>query len=128
MNRPIGNLRPCAYEFGEFRADLQNFLLLRNGEPLSLQPKVFDTLMVLLEHHGASFPKMCSMSRLWPDIFVEESNLTQAISVLRKILGEGVDGRSWIETIPKRGYRFSAEVRRLSSQVSSHWVHAQIRT
>jgi DNA-binding winged helix-turn-helix (wHTH) protein/TolB-like protein/tetratricopeptide (TPR) repeat protein len=111
VNLPIDNLRPCAYEFGQFRADLQNFLLLRNGEPLPLQPKVFDTLMVLLEHHGAVISKDALMSRLWPDTIVEESNLTQAISVLRKILGEGADGRSWIETIPKRGYRFSAEVK-----------------
>jgi Tol biopolymer transport system component/DNA-binding winged helix-turn-helix (wHTH) protein len=98
------------YEFGSFRIDLVNRLLFRNGELVPLQPKMFDTLLLLIENRGQLIEKDELMSRLWPDTVVEESNLTQNVYVLRKMLGADPQGDRYIETIPKRGYRFTANV------------------
>jgi Tol biopolymer transport system component/DNA-binding winged helix-turn-helix (wHTH) protein len=95
------------YEFGPFRVDTANRLLLRNGEPVTLKAKVIDTLLLLVERNGEVIEKDELMTCLWPDSFVEESNLTQNIYMLRKALGDG----QYIETIPRRGYRFAADVR-----------------
>jgi eukaryotic-like serine/threonine-protein kinase len=95
------------YEFGSFRIDTANRLLLRNGEPVSLKAKAIDTLLLLVERNGEVVEKDELMTHLWPDSFVEEGNLTQNIYMLRKALGE----MQYIETIPRRGYRFSAEVK-----------------
>lgn len=100
------------YEFGPFRLDAQERLLLRNGAAVSLTPKAFDLLLALLEQPGHLFEKEALMKRVWPDTFVEENNLTDNVSRLRKALGEGENGQKFIETVPKRGYRFVAEVRR----------------
>jgi DNA-binding winged helix-turn-helix (wHTH) protein/TolB-like protein/Tfp pilus assembly protein PilF len=98
------------YEFGPFRIDTLNHILLRNGTTLPLKPKVFDTLLVLVENRGRVMDKDELLTRLWPDTIVEESNLTQNVYLLRKILGTELNGDVYIETMPKRGYRFVATV------------------
>jgi len=98
------------YEFGPFRVDTVNHVLLRNGETIPLKPKVFDTLLVLVENRTRVLDKDELMSRLWPDTVVEESNLTQNVYLLRKVLGEEPEADAYIETMPKRGYRFVASV------------------
>jgi Tol biopolymer transport system component/DNA-binding winged helix-turn-helix (wHTH) protein len=85
-------------------------LLMRDGRMTPLPPKVFDTLLVLVENSGRVVSKDELMQSLWPDTFVEESNLTQNISQLRRALGDGAGDAQYIETIPKRGYRFVAGV------------------
>ena len=99
------------YEFGEFRLDATERLLLRKGEPLPLTPKVFDTLLKLVEDHGRLIEKDDFMERLWPGLFVSEDTLAHNISLLRKVLGDGANGQQFIATVPKRGYRFVASVR-----------------
>ncbi len=98
------------YEFGPFRLDVDERLLMREGRVAPLPPKVFDTLLVLVENSGRVISKDELMQSLWPDTFVEESNLTQNISQLRRALGDGAAEAQYIETIPKRGYRFVASV------------------
>ena len=96
------------YEFGPFRLDTVERLLLRDGEEVSLTPKVFDLLLVLVENSGHIFEKDELMKAVWPDAVVEETNLARNVSTLRKALGESPDARPYIETIPWRGYRFVA--------------------
>src|SRR5262249_6571450 len=98
------------YRFGEFTIDTDQGILLREGKPLPLAPKVFDTLLVLVEFSGRIVAKEELMNRLWPDTFVEESNLTFNIQQLRKTLGDNARKPVYIETIARRGYRFIADV------------------
>ena len=100
----MSQLSRHVYEFGRFR-------LLRDNEPVPLTPKVFGILLVLVEQSGHLVEKDELMRQVWPDSFVEEGNLTQNISVLRKALGEANGGKPYIETVPRRGYRFAAGVR-----------------
>lgn len=102
------------YEFGPLRLNPAERLLERDGQPISLTPKVFDTLRVLVEHAGYLVEKDDLMRLVWPDATVEEANLAQNISVLRKTLGTAPDGREYIETVPKHGYRFIAKVREVA--------------
>ena len=95
------------YEFGHFRLDVAEHLLLRDGEAVPLQPKAFDLLLALVERHGRLMEKEELLKKVWPDTFVEEANLTSNISQLRKALSDGENGHRYIETIPKRGYRLS---------------------
>jgi DNA-binding winged helix-turn-helix (wHTH) protein/TolB-like protein/Tfp pilus assembly protein PilF len=99
------------WEFGPFRLDETERLLLRDGEPVGLTPKVFDTLVALLERSGRLVEKDELMAKLWPDTFVDEGALTRNISDLRKALG----GERYVETVPKRGYRFVEPVRELTA-------------
>ena len=99
------------YEFGLFLLDAKERLLLKNGQPVPLTPKAFDTLLVLVQNSGHALEKDELMKAVWPDSFVEEVNLAHNISVLRKALGEGEQGNRFIETVPRRGYRFIAPVR-----------------
>jgi Tol biopolymer transport system component/DNA-binding winged helix-turn-helix (wHTH) protein len=99
------------YEFGSFRLDPDERLLLRDGKPVQLTPKVFDLLLLLIENKGRLLEKEDLMRSLWQDSFVEESNLSFNISILRKALGEDPKKRQYIETVPKRGYRFIADVK-----------------
>src|SRR3989442_12882265 len=99
------------YEFGPFRVDVANLLLFRDGQPLSLAPKAVETLIALVQHGGQLVKKDDLIRIVWPDRVVEESNLSQNIYLLRKMLGEGPNGNSYIETAPRRGYRFAGEVR-----------------
>ena len=108
------------YEFGRFRVSAGDRLLLRDQEVVQLTPKVFDILLVLVESSGQVISKDGLMKKVWPDSFVEEGNLTQNISLLRKALGEGQNGHRYIETVARRGYRFVAPVREsLSDRLDS---------
>ncbi|MFN0122243.1 MAG: winged helix-turn-helix domain-containing protein [Blastocatellia bacterium] len=107
MSREINHL----YEFGPFRLDERERMLQHDGETISLTPKAFDLLLALVERHGRLVEKEELLKLVWPDAFVEEANLTYNISFIRKALGDGENGLAYIETVPKRGYRFVAEVR-----------------
>ncbi len=98
------------YEFGPFRLDVTERLLLRDQRHIPLTPKAFETLLVLVEHGGHVIDKDELMKKVWPDTFVEEVNLAKNVSSLRKVLGSE-QSEHYIETIPKRGYRFVAGVR-----------------
>jgi DNA-binding winged helix-turn-helix (wHTH) protein len=98
------------YEFGKFRCDPREHLLLCGGKSLSLSPKSFEILVALIQNNGRLLTKDELMLQVWPDSFVEEANLTVNISALRKVLGETAGGQQYIETVPKRGYRFVAPV------------------
>src|SRR5215510_9292224 len=102
------------YEFGPFRLDAAERLLLRDGEAVPLTPKAFDLLLALVERHGHLLEKEELLKKVWPDTFVEEANLASNISQLRKALGDGENGYRYIETMPKRGYRFVAGVKEVS--------------
>ena len=98
------------YAFGEFLLDAEQRALFRRGSLVGLAPKSLETLLFLVERHGRIVDKKDLLSAVWPDTFVAEVSLARNISILRKILSEGEEGRSFIETIPKRGYRFVAPV------------------
>src|SRR6478609_5500616 len=98
------------YAFGTFRINVSERELSRDSVPVPLPPKVFDVLLVLVENHGRIVGKDELMRKVWADTFVEDANLTVNISALRKVLGEDSNGSQFIETIPKRGYRFVAPV------------------
>ena len=98
------------YEFGPFRLDPRKRVLLRDNQPVSLQLKAFETLMVLVRNSEQVVLKDDLMKAVWPDTFVEESNLTQNIFVLRRTLGDTVGDHRYIVTIPGRGYRFAQKV------------------
>jgi DNA-binding winged helix-turn-helix (wHTH) protein/TolB-like protein len=103
------------YEFGPFRLDPAERRLLRDGSPVALTPKCFDLLVVLVESAGHLLSKSELMERVWPQQFVEETNLSVNISELRKALGEGQDGAQYVETVRKQGFRFVAPVRTIES-------------
>jgi len=112
-----------AYKFGDFLLNPSDKRLLRDGKPVALPPKVFDTLLLLVESHAHLVEKDDLLKRLWPDSFVEEVALAHCISHLRKALSDGTQECSFIETVPKRGYRFSAAVevvRAASHDASDH--------
>jgi DNA-binding winged helix-turn-helix (wHTH) protein/Flp pilus assembly protein TadD len=99
------------YEFGPFLLDSERLLLLDRGEPVSLGPKVVETLLALVEHPGEVLTKSALLDRIWPEGYVDEANLAQNVYVLRKTLRARWDTDA-IETIPRRGYRFTREVAR----------------
>jgi pimeloyl-ACP methyl ester carboxylesterase len=103
-----------AYVFGRFRIDAGKRLLYEGDDLVVLTPKAFDTLLALVEHSGTVLSKEELMGMVWADQFVEENNLAQNIHSIRKSLGEGSEGVKYIETIPKRGYRFIADVKVLT--------------
>ena len=98
------------YDFGPFRLDCAKHLLLKEGKPLPLSPKAFEILVLLIERRGALVTKADVLQEVWPDTFVEENNLTQYISTLRKTLGESASDGGYIQTVPKLGYRFVSDV------------------
>src|ERR1043166_1157888 len=100
------------YEFGDFRLDTAKRLLQRlDGTTVPLTPRVFETLLYLVEHHDTVLDKERLMEAVWPDSIVEENNLTQNISALRRVFGETPGSHHYIVTVPGRGYRFVADVR-----------------
>lgn len=101
------------YEFGPFRVDALQRQITRDGQTVPMQPKVFDTLLVLIENSGQVLEKEEMLRELWPDSFVEESSLSQTIFHLRKALGESGSQHHYVETVPRRGYRFVAEVKKI---------------
>ena len=112
----MGHQPKHIYEFGPFRLDAVERLLLRDGESVPLTPKSFDLLLALIEQHGHLLEKYELMKKVWPDTFVEEANLSYNISLIRKALGEGENGKKYIETVPKRGYRFAPQVREVKEK------------
>jgi len=115
------------YLFDGFRVDASERLLFKDNREVSLTPKVFDTLLVLLENSSHVLTKKELMEQVWPDSFVEENNLAQNISILRKALSEGKEGEPYIQTVPKRGYRFVADVRTTGGDDESVIVRERIR-
>ncbi len=107
MNSPPAHI----YEFGDFRLDAEKRLLWREDEPVPLTSRVFETLLYMVEHHDTVLDKERLMEAVWPDSIVEENNLTQNISTLRRVFGETPGSHRFIVTVPGRGYRFVAEVR-----------------
>jgi len=97
--------------FGAFRLLPAQFLLLEEGEPVTLGSRALEILIALLERHGELITKQELMARVWPGIFVEPANLTVHMSALRRTLGDGRNGNRFIINIPGRGYRFVAPVR-----------------
>ena len=105
-----------SYEFDLFCLIPSEHQLLREGTPVPLPPKTFETLVLLVENNGHLIEKEELMRRLWPDTFVEEANLTHHIWTLRKALGDTGNGQRYIQTVPRRGYRFVADVHLDSKQ------------
>jgi TolB-like protein len=117
MDEPQARL----YEFGGFRLDLQQHLLLsnRDGQPISLPARVFETLLYLVEHRGELLDKSTLMKAVWPNVVVEENSLNQNISTLRRVLGENPGEHRFIVTVPGRGYRFVASVKLIAPSAES---------
>lgn len=116
------------YEFAEFRLDPAQRLLVRNGETVLLTPKVFDTLLLLVQNSGRVIEKDKLIRTLWADSFVEESNLSQNIFILRKALGDDHESKRFIETIPKTGYQFVAPVKQIDASVLENELPAETCT
>ncbi len=104
------------YEFGPFSMDPSEGLLLRDDQPIPLAPKAFEALLLLVESSGHLIEKEVLMQKLWPDSFVEEANVSKYIFTLRQALSDGEEGQKYIETVPKRGYRFVAPVQKLAAE------------
>jgi pimeloyl-ACP methyl ester carboxylesterase/DNA-binding winged helix-turn-helix (wHTH) protein len=115
MNQPSRRF----YRFKSFRVDVNGRLLFKDDRAVPLTPKVFDTLLVLLENSSHVLTKKELMQQVWPDSFVEENNLAQNISILRKALGKTSEGEDYIQTVPKRGYRFVGDVRATGGEEES---------
>src|SRR6185369_5644523 len=122
------------YEFGRFRCDPAEHLLFCGGKPISLAPKAFEILIILIKSNGRLLTKDELMQKVWPDTFVEDANLTINISALRKLLGDSTGGQQYIETVPKLGYRFLAPVTELhngskgSEPIHSPEIPSTVRT
>ncbi len=104
------------YAFGMFKLDPQQKILLHDDERIPLHPKTYATLLALLESNGEVISKDDLLAKVWPDTFVEESNLSKNISLLRKALSNGHDHSDYIETIPTIGYRFVEPVQQLEKR------------
>lgn len=107
------------YEFGPFRLDSAEDLLLRNGQRVYLTPKDLELLRLLVENHGRIMKKEELMRRVWPDAFVEEGNLNRHVSTIRKALGERRGENRYIETVQRRGYRFVAHVTEVRGEAAA---------
>ena len=107
------------YEFGSFRLDPNERLLLRDREPIRLSPKVTETLCLLVQNAGHLVEKEQLMKQVWPDVHVEEGNLNKHVFLLRKTLGQWDGGREYIETVSKRGFRFAAAVKSVEEEVAA---------
>jgi TolB-like protein/DNA-binding winged helix-turn-helix (wHTH) protein/lipoprotein NlpI len=106
------------YEFGPFVLDPGERLLRHGAARMELPPRAFDTLLVLVENSGRLLEKDALMRTVWGDTVVEENNLSQVVYLLRKALRDGEDGSRYIETVPKRGYRFVAGVREIAREIT----------
>ena len=116
------------YEFGEFRLEAENLLLFRNNETIQLPIKAVQILLALVAAGGSVVKREEILETVWADTFVEEANLNHHISALRKALGEDRNGKRFIETIPRRGYRFVAEVREVANGAAEITVSERTRT
>src|ERR1041385_7577623 len=108
MNEPR-----LTYEFDSYRIDVANRLVFRHDKPLPLTPKAVEILVALIAHNGEIMSKNDLMQIVWPDTIVEDGNLAQNIYLLRKTLDEGSNGKRYVETVARRGYRFVGEVREI---------------
>ena len=99
------------YEFGPFRLDFQRHAITKSGQPVSLPLKAFDILVMLLDRRDTLVSKTDLLNHIWPNLLVEENNLAQHVSLLRKTLGQADGNSRYIETVPRVGYRFVGEVR-----------------
>ena len=120
--------KSIVYSFDSFTMDVLERRLWRDSELVSLTPKAFDTLLVLLEHKGRIVEKDALLDQVWKDTFVEESTLAQNISTIRKALGTLPDGSQFIETVPRRGYRFLRPVSETASDEEIIVVERHHRT
>jgi predicted ATPase/DNA-binding winged helix-turn-helix (wHTH) protein len=120
-----GPEQPRFCEFGPFRLDLADRVLTRDQQVIPLDLKTFEILLAFLENAGRVLTKDVLMKKVWPDTFVEEGNLTKGIFILRRVLGERPGGGVWIETLPKRGYRFTADITAVPDPGSGEIVLAQ---
>src|SRR5437588_6603847 len=107
------NEKVLIYEFGEFRLDLAQRTLMRQGKQITITPKAYELLLFLVRNRDRVPDKDELMKAVWSQSFVEESNLSQTIFVLRRILGDDQNGNCLIQTIPRRGYKFVAPVKEL---------------
>jgi len=126
MSRPAKRI----YLFDTFRVDAAERILFKENREVPLTPKVFDTLLVLLDNSNHVLTKKELMRQVWPDSFVEENNLAQNISILRKALGEGKkgkEGEQYIQTVPGRGYRFVGDVRATGGDEETMVIHERTR-
>jgi len=114
----MSSLASSLYAFGEFRVDVQNRVLCRGEDPIALTPKAFELLLLLIQHSGEVLSKDELMQTMWPDSFVEESNLTQTVFMLRKALGE-TSRQRYVLTVQGRGYRFAPEVKSIPANGDS---------
>ena len=103
------------YEFDDFRFDVGHLMLYHRGEPIPLAPKAAETLLALIERRGEIVSKDELIKRIWPDAFVEESNLFLYLHILRKTLGTQANGNPYLETLRRRGYRFNGDVRSVAA-------------
>jgi eukaryotic-like serine/threonine-protein kinase len=110
------SLETHSFEFDEFLLDGKEKVLLRDGKPLQITPKAFQLLEILVENHGHLVERNELLNKVWADSFVEEGNLTFTIQLLRKVLGDDKRNPRFIETVPKRGYRFVAKVKEVFRQ------------
>ena len=111
--------RTGVYRFGPFQLDVNERRLLRDDVLVPLRLKAFETLRMLVENAGRLVTKEALLRQVWPDAMVEENNINANVSILRKALGEDANGQSYIETVPRVGYRFLAQVAQISSQQSA---------
>lgn len=114
------------YEFSGFRLEVSQRRVLCEGKSVSLKPKIFDLLVYLVERHGQLVTKEELMREVWPDTIVEENNITVSMSILRKTLGDDGVKLQIIETVPRRGYRFLAEVTEISERRDGHHPNIEI--
>jgi TolB-like protein/DNA-binding winged helix-turn-helix (wHTH) protein/Tfp pilus assembly protein PilF len=116
------------FKFGPFSLDPDERVLLRDAKPIALTSKAFEILTFLVKNHGHPLAKEEMMRQVWPDSFVDESNLAQHIFQLRRILGDAPEGGTYIETIPRHGYRFKPDVQQILSNPvgTSTWPRATI--
>ena len=124
--RRMSNRANRVLEFGPFRLEAGERLLLRQNERIPLTPKAFETLLVLVEHSGRVVQKDDLLKQVWPDTIVEEANLARNIWTLRKVLADGNGESTYIETIPKVGYRFIAPVTELPVETESVVIRRQV--
>src|SRR5215216_1935413 len=116
MNSELNNL----YEFGSFRLNAGTKTLWRNNELISLSPKAFELLKLLVEEKGDIVSKQEIFEKVWSETFVEEGVLTQNIYTLRQVLGADENGKQLIENIARRGYRLTVPVRVLAAQIKQN--------
>ena len=115
------------FEFGPYRLDTSERVLLREGQAVPLTLKAFDVLLMLVENNGHIVEKDELMNRVWAGSFVEEGNLKVTVSMVRKALEDNQNGHRYVETVPRRGYRFVAEVKNITEETVNLVIHERRR-